>query len=228
MPGRTGARPGDQARREQRRGRREQQDRGRSAAAAVSARRDRGGARRRAPRRLRLVGRRAAGRRRSELRPGGESPRGGRLTRVDHGCSADELRPLLNVADVDPAHEIEVALQVVLRELLVADGVRVRGVDGEDFLEALDRLRVEAVLQLRDPLVVVAAQQVGAGVLVVALGLVDAPEDRDRGLVLGLVVQLDRGRELADLLGRRAERLRKRRIVWYAGAARLKAVRASM
>ena len=120
-------------------------------------------------------------------------------------CSAFELRALLNVPNVDSAHEIEIALQVVLGKLLVADGIGVRRVDGEDFLEALDRLRVQAILELGDSLVEVAAQQVGAGVLVVALGLVDAPENRDRGLVLGLVVELDRGRELADLLGRRAE-----------------------
>ena len=112
------------------------------------------------------------------------------------------LRPLLDVAHVDAAHQVEVALQVSLRELLVARRFGVVGIDRDDFVEALDGLGKEAVLELGDALVVVAAKQVGPRVLVGAVGLEDPPENRDRRVVLALVVELDGRRQLGDLLRR--------------------------
>ena len=182
-----------------------------ASAASAAARGAAGGGRGRAPERA------------SERRPGsGRRPRrAGRAQRSPRrsgnprrarraGRARGGSRPVLDVADVDAAHQVEVALLVALGELLVALRVGVVRIDGESTsLKLSARLRVEAVLELRDALVVVAAQQVRARVLVVAVRLEDAPEDRDRRLVLALVVELDGRRQLGDLLRGGADALRE-------------------
>src|SRR5262249_45501163 len=79
-------------------------------------------------------------------------------------------------------------------------------------VERLEGLGNEAVLELRNPLVVVAAQQVGPRVLVVAILVEDPPEDGDRRVVFPLVEELHGRGQLRDLLGGVAHALREDRV----------------
>jgi hypothetical protein len=55
---------------------------------------------------------------------------------------------MIEMAHVDAAHQVEVALLITLGEPLVPDRLRVVGIQAEGFLEGLGRLRIQAVLQL--------------------------------------------------------------------------------
>src|SRR5512132_2499282 len=72
------------------------------------------------------------------------------------------------VSNVDPTHQIEISLQIVFGELAVADDFAVLGVYGERLVKRLNRFGKKPVLKLRHTLVVVAVQQIGAGVLILA------------------------------------------------------------
>src|SRR5712692_1466773 len=124
---------------------------------------------------------RAPGHRATELPPSPDS----RRTRSGADPSRpSRSRPVGEVAYVDAAHQVEIPLLVMLREFAVPRGLDVVGLETQGFLEVLRRLQVEAVLQLRDPLVEVGAEKVGARVLVLVVLLVDPPKDRDGGVVL--------------------------------------------
>src|SRR5262249_49481625 len=58
-------------------------------------------------------------------------------------------------------------------------------------------------------LIVVRAQEIRAGVLILPVFLIDPPEERNRCLVLGLVEELDGRSERLNLVGGRAHGLRK-------------------
>src|SRR6266545_7655918 len=197
---------------------------GRAPRTPRAGRRERAGSRLRRPRRFREHGR--AGRR-ARRRPPRRDPKGGQSGRETvpggaesrRGAGRQSLRaegtrsrPRGDVPHVDPSEQVEIAAAVMLGELKVSGRFGVLRVEPEHLVERLFSLVVETVLELGDALVEVRTEEVRPGVLVVPGSLVDPPEDRNRGLVISVVVQLDRGSQLRDFFGSVRHLLGERRI----------------